>query len=304
MNTRQSSKKEWTLERKNALMGYIMVSPILVGILLFTVVPVFFSLYISFTDWDMLHPQTWVGLQNYQTIFSDKMLGIVTKNTLVYCVIAIPGAILFGMLLALAMNAKIRGVALYRTAFFMPNITTTVAVCIVWSWLYNKDYGLFNNLLKMVGLEPIKWISSKKMAMPSVAIMSVWQAMGYDMILLTAGLKGISETYYEAAKIDGANGWNIFWKITLPMLTPTLFFLVVTHCISYIQMFDAAYIMTEGGPGNSSLFYVYYIYREGFQNANMGYACALAWLLFLVILVLTMIVLKTQNKWVYYADGR
>ena len=253
MNTRQSSKKEWTLERKNALMGYIMVSPILVGILLFTVVPVFFSLYISFTDWDMLHPQTWVGLQNYQTIFSDKMLGIVTKNTLVYCVIAIPGAILFGMLLALAMNTKIRGVALYRTAFFMPNITTTVAVCIVWSWLYNKDYGLFNNLLKMVGLEPIKWISSKKMAMPSVAIMSVWQAMGYDMILLTAGLKGISETYYEAAKIDGANGWNIFWKITLPMLTPTLFFLVVTHCISYIQMFYLQHDRGRPGPRHAQL---------------------------------------------------
>ena len=173
MNTRQSSKKEWTLERKNALMGYIMVSPILVGILLFTVVPVFFSLYISFTDWDMLHPQTWVGLQNYQTIFSDKMLGIVTKNTLVYCVIAIPGAILFGMLLALAMNTKIRGVALYRTAFFMPNITTTVAVCIVWSWLYNKDYGLFNNLLKMVGwsrssgFPPKRWPCRRWRSCPS-----------------------------------------------------------------------------------------------------------------------------------------
>lgn len=300
MNTRQSSKKEWTLERKNALMGYIMVSPILVGILLFTVVPVFFSLYISFTDWDMLHPQTWVGLQNYQTIFSDKMLGIVTKNTLVYCVIAIPGAILFGMLLALAMNTKIRGVALYRTAFFMPNITTTVAVCIVWSWLYNKDYGLFNNILKMVGLEPVKWISSKKMAMPSVAIMSVWQAMGYDMILLTAGLKGISETYYEAAKIDGANGWNIFWKITLPMLTPTLFFLVVTHCISYIQMFDAAYIMTEGGPGHATRSFVMQIYNTAFEYFRMGEASAYAWVLFIAVMIITVIQFKVQDKWVNY----
>lgn len=300
MQTKGTALQGRTLEQKNAVMGYVMISPIIIGILLFSVIPVVFSLYISFTDWDMLHDQSWIGLQNYHTIFSDKMLGTVWKNTGLYCLIAIPGAIFFGLLLALAMNAKIRGVALYRTAFFMPNITTTVAVCIVWSWLYNKDFGLFNNILTSLGLEPIKWISSRKYAMPSVAIMSVWQAMGYDMILLTAGLKGIDETYYEAAMIDGANGWQRFWKITLPMLTPTLFFLVVTHCINYIQMFDAAYIMTEGGPGHATRSFVMQIYNTAFEYFRMGEASAYAWVLFIAVMIITVIQFKVQDKWVNY----
>ena len=198
------------------------------------------------------------------------------------------------------MNARIRGVALYRTAFFMPNITTTVAVCIVWTWLYNKDYGLINNVLNMLGLPSVRWISSQAWAMPSVAIMSIWQAMGYDMILLTAGLKGIDETYYEAAMIDGANGRQSFWRITLPMLTPTLFFLVVTHCISYIQMFDAAFIMTEGGPGYATRTIVMQIYNTAFEYFRMGEAASYAWVLFAVVFVITMIQFKLQDKWVNY----
>ena len=293
-------RKEPTLEQRNARIGYIMIAPILVGIGLFSVVPVVFSLFISFTDWDMLHEQTWIGLENYRTIFSGSMLGTVTKNTAVYCLIAIPGAIFFGLLLALALNARIRGVALYRTAFFMPNITTTVAVCIVWTWLYNKDYGLINNVLNMLGLPSVRWISSQAWAMPSVAIMSIWQAMGYDMILLTAGLKGIDETYYEAAMIDGANGRQSFWRITLPMLTPTLFFLVVTHCISYIQMFDAAFIMTEGGPGYATRTIVMQIYNTAFEYFRMGEAASYAWVLFAVVFVITMIQFKLQDKWVNY----
>ena len=294
------NKGAWTLEKRDSVMGWVMISPILVGIALFAVLPVLFSFYISFHEWDMLHEQQWVGAANYVKIFGDKMLGVISKNTFTYCIIAIPGAIFFGLLLALAMNAKIKGVALYRTAFFMPNITTTVAVCIVWSWLYNKDYGLFNNVLNMLGFESIKWITSKKMAMPSIAIMSIWQAMGYDMILLTAGLKGIDETYYEAAQIDGANGWQSFWKITLPMLTPTLFFLVVTHCVSYIQMFDAAFIMTEGGPGHATRTFAMQIYNTAFEYFRMGEAASYAWVLFAIVFVITVIQFKLQDKWVNY----
>ena len=301
MNTgKLKSKGAWTLEKRNSVMGWVMISPILVGIALFAVLPVLFSFYISFHEWDMLHEQQWVGAANYVKIFGDKMLCVISKNTFTYCIIAIPGAIFFGLLLALAMNAKIKGVALYRTAFFMPNITTTVAVCIVWSWLYNKDYGLFNNVLNMLGFDSIKWITSKKMAMPSIAIMSIWQAMGYDMILLTAGLKGIDETYYEAAQIDGANGWQSFWKITLPMLTPTLFFLVVTHCVSYIQMFDAAFIMTEGGPGHATRTFAMQIYNTAFEYFRMGEAASYAWVLFAIVFVITVIQFKLQDKWVNY----
>lgn len=301
MNVNQVQKKNyWTLEKRNSAIGFLMVSPILIGILIFFVVPVIFSLYISFHEWDMLHEPSWIGLENYKTIFGGEMLGIIFKNTFVYCIIAIPGAIFFGLLLALAMNTNIRGVALYRSAFFMPNITTTVAVCIVWSWLYNKDYGLFNNMLTMVGLEPIGWITTQAWAMPSVAIMTVWQAMGYDMILLTAGLKGISESYYEAAMIDGANSWQRFRRITLPMLTPTLFFLLVTHCISYMQMFDAAFIMTEGGPGYATRSIVMQIYNTAFEYFRMGEAAAYAWVLFAVVFVITIFQFKLQDKWVNY----
>ena len=293
-------RKERTLQQRNAIMGYVMVSPIIIGILLFSVVPVFFSLFISFNNWDMLHPREWVGLANYKGIFSGSTLGTVWKNTGTYCAIAIPGAIFFGLLLALAMNAKIRGVALYRTAFFMPNITTTVAVCIVWMWLYNKDFGLLNNILRGLGLPPVKWISSRQWAMPSVSFMSIWQGMGYDMILITAGLKAIDETYYEAAMIDGANGWQSFWRITLPMLTPTLFFLTVTHCINYVQMFDAAYILTEGGPGKATTTVVMQIYNTAFQYFRMGEASSYAWVLFAVVLLMTIGQFKLQDKWVNY----
>lgn len=295
-----SKQKGMTLEKRNAIWGAIMVSPIMIGIALFSILPVLFSFYISFHQWDMLHDPTWIGLDNYIEVFTGRMLPILSKNTLVYCGIAIPGAIIFGMLLALAMNSKIKGVALYRTAFYLPNITTTVAVCIVWSWLYNRDYGLFNNILNMLGFDSIKWITSKKMAMPSVAIMTVWQAMGYDMILLTAGLKAIDETYYEAAQIDGSSSWNTFWKITLPMLTPTLFFLVVTHCIGYIQMFDASFIMTEGGPGNATRTFSMHIYNTAFEYFKMGEAAGYAWVLFAIIFVITLIQFGLQNKWVNY----
>ncbi len=300
MRTSSATLPARTFKHRNTLMGYFMVSPILIGILLFTVIPVFFSFYISFTDWNMLQEHTWVGLGNYQKIFSDPMLGTVSRNTLIYCAIAIPGAILFGLLLALALNAKIGGIALYRTAFFMPNITTTVAVCIVWMWLYNKNYGLFNNVLNMFGLPGVKWISSRSWAMPSVAFMSIWQAMGYDMILITAGLKSIDETYYEAAYIDGAGGWQRFWRITLPMLTPTLFFLVVTHCISYIQMFDAAFILTDGGPGHASRTIVMQIYYTAFEFFRMGEASSYAWVLFFGVFVITILQFKLQDKWVNY----
>jgi multiple sugar transport system permease protein len=300
MRSNLANKPARTFSNRNTLAGYLMVSPILIGILLFTIIPVVFSFYISFTDWNMLHDHTWIGLSNYRKIFSDPMLGTVSRNTLVYCAIAIPGAILFGLLLALAMNVKIRGISLYRTAFFMPNITTTVAVCIVWTWLYNKNYGLFNNILHLVGHPGIKWISSQAWAMPSVAFMSIWQAMGYDMILITAGLKGIDETYYEAAYIDGAGNWQRFFRITLPMLTPTLFFLVVTHCIQYVQMFDAAFILTKGGPGHSSRTIVMQIYYTAFEYFRMGEAASYAWVLFFGVLLITILQFRLQDKWVNY----
>lgn len=295
-----NTKKRTTLKKQNAIAGYLLVSPILVGILLFTVVPVFFSLFISFTDWNMLHDYNWVGIKNYVDVLGSRMFKTISGNTLVYCVIAIPGSIIAGLLLALALNSSIRGKAFYRSAFFLPNITTTVAVAIVWTWLYNENYGLINALLNVFGLPNVKWISSRAWAMPSVAIMSIWQAMGYDMIILIAGLKNIDSTYYEAAKIDGANGFSAFRKITIPLLSPTLFFLLVTHCISYMQMFDAAYIMTKGGPGHATRTIVMQIYYTAFEFFRMGEAASYAWLLFIVVMAITLLQFKLQDKWVNY----
>ena len=289
-----------SMRQRDQRTGMIMISPILFGILCFSIIPVFFSLFISFTSWNMMTPWSFMGIQNYVTVFSDKMLGTIWSNTLKYIAIAIPGAIVCGLLLALALNGNIRGVPLYRTAFFLPNITTTVAVCVVWAWMYDKNYGLFNNVLSLVGISPVPWISSRSWAMASVAIMSIWQAMGYDMIIISAGLKSIDDTYFEAVFIDGASKIQSFLYITIPMLTPTLFYLLVMHFISFFQMFDAAFVMTRGGPGHATTTIVMQIYDVAFAYFRMGEASTYAWILFVVIFAITIVQFITQKKWVNY----
>jgi multiple sugar transport system permease protein len=293
-------KRMSPLQKREERMGMLMASPIFISIICFSVIPVLFSAFISFTSWNMMTPWDWVGLKNYTTVFTGKMLGIVWRNTFKYIAIAIPGSIVMGLLLALALNTRMRGVALYRTAFFLPNITTTVAVCVVWAWLYDKNYGFINNALNVFHVGPIDWLSSRKFSMVSIAIMSIWQAMGYDMIIFSAGLKSIDETYYEAARIDGASFLQQFFRITLPMLTPTLFYLFVMHFIGFFQMFDAAFVMTSGGPGNSTMTIVMQIYDTAFTYFRMGEASAYAWVLFAVVFVITIVQFSLQNRWVNY----
>ena len=289
-----------TFRQRDELVGYAMISPILLGILFFSVVPIVFSVFISFTSWNMMGPWEWIGLQNYTTMFNDRMLGVVWWNTFIYVLIAVPGSIAMGLVLAMAVSAGIRAAPFYRTIFFLPNITTTVAIVIVWSWLYDRNFGLFNNLLALVGIDPVPWLTSTAWAMPSIAFMGIWQAMGYNMIILAAGLSGIDETYYEAAKIDGASGLRSFVHITIPMLTPTLFFLVVMQFIGFFQMFDAAFVMTAGGPGHATTTIVLHIYRTAFSFFRMGEASAYAWLLFAVVFLMTGIQFALQKRWVNY----
>jgi len=299
--TGKEKRRGMTFRQKDALVGYLMISPIMLGILFFAIVPIIFSLFISFTSWNMITPWEWVGLANYRTMFNDRMLGIIWSNTLTYVLIGIPGSIIVGLLLALGVStAGLRGGPFYRTVFFLPNITTTVAIVIVWSWLYDRHFGLFNNILAIVGIAPVPWLSSTAWAMPSIAFMAIWQAMGYNMIILAAGLKGIDETYYEAAKIDGASKLKCLRYITLPMLTPTLFFLVVMQFIGFFQMFDAAFVMTQGGPGHATNTIVLHIYRTAFTFFRMGEASAYAWLMFAVVFVVTGIQFALQKKWVTY----
>ena len=286
--------------------GWLFAAPAIIGFVVLTLLPMIFSLYWSMTDFNVFRSVTnFIGLDNYRHMFSSSELYFkdALKATGYYSILNVPASILFSFSVALMLSSSIRGRGIFRSIFYLPSIIPAVASCMVWVWLLNQQYGLINIVLKAVGITPPGWIWDKNTVIPTLVMINLWSTGG-TMVIFLAGIMSIPKVYYEALVMDGGNAFHKLIYITVPMVTPTIFFNSIMAIIGSLQVFTQGYIMTEGGPGNSSLFYVYYIYREGFQNANMGYACALAWLLFLVILVLTMIVLKTQNKWVYYADGR
>jgi multiple sugar transport system permease protein len=212
----------------------------------------------------------------------------------------VPISTVLALFFALMMNQKLRAITLYRTAYFLPVVSSTVAVALVWSWIYAKDFGLLNYLLRQAGIAPIAWLSSTAWAMPAVIIMSIWGNLGVGIVIFLAGLQSISQTYYEAAEVDGANRWQQFWRITLPLITPSLFFYFIITMIDAFQTFEQIYIMTRGGPVNSTTTIVYYIYRNAFRNFKMGYASAQAIVLFFIIMVLTLIYWRLQERWVTY----
>ena len=286
--------------------GWLFAAPAIIGFVVLTLLPMIFSLYWSMTDFNVFRSVTnFIGLDNYRNMFGSSELYFkdALKATGYYSILNVPASILFSFSVALMLSSSIRGRGIFRSIFYLPSIIPAVASCMVWVWLLNQQYGLINTVLKAVGITPPGWIWDKKTVIPTLVMINLWSTGG-TMVIFLAGIMSIPKVYYEALVMDGGNAFHKLIYITVPMVTPTIFFNSIMAIIGSLQVFTQGYIMTEGGPGNSSLFYVYYIYREGFQNANMGYACALAWLLFMVILVLTMIVLKTQNKWVYYADGR
>ena len=303
---RQAIKSMESYKRREQAAGWIFAAPAIIGFIVFTLLPMLFSLYWSMTDFNVFKSDThFIGFANYQEMFSSKDLYFSDslKATAYYSLLNVPVSILFSFSIALMLSSDIKGRGIFRSIFYLPSILPAGASCMVWIWLLNQQYGLINIVLKSVGITPPGWIWDKNTVIPTLVMINLWSTGG-TMVIFLAGIMSIPKVYYEALVMDGGNAFHKLIYITVPMVTPTIFFNSIMAIIGSLQVFTQGYIMTEGGPGNSSLFYVYYIYREGFQNANMGYACALAWLLFLVILVLTMIVLKTQNKWVYYADGR
>ena len=296
-----AAKRMRNRKMRDQAAGWLFAAPAIIGFVVLTLLPMIFSLYWSMTDFNVFRSVTnFIGLDNYRNMFSSSELYFkdALKATGYYSILNVPASILFSFFVALMLSSSIRGRGIFRSIFYLPSIIPAVASCMVWVWLLNQQYGLINTVLKAVGITPPGWIWDKKTVIPTLVMINLWSTGG------TMGIMSIPKVYYEALVMDGGNAFHKLIYITVPMVTPTIFFNSIMAIIGSLQVFTQGYIMTEGGPGNSSLFYVYYIYREGFQNANMGYACALAWLLFLVILVLTMIVLKTQNKWVYYADGR
>jgi multiple sugar transport system permease protein len=279
---------------------WIFLAPTLFGLLFGTLGPVLGAIGISFTDWDVITPPIFAGLDNYRKLVDDPTFSKALVNTLYYVGVMVPVSTVLSLFFAFLLNQKLRGVTWYRTAYFLPVVSSTVAVALVWSWIYAKDFGLLNFMLRQIGAEPVAWLSSTTWAMPAVIIMAVWGNLGAGIIIFLAGLQAIPESYYEAAAIDGANSTNKFFRITIPLITPSLFFYFIITMISAFQAFESIYVMTRGGPVNSTTTMVYYIYRNGFRNFKMGYASSQAIVLFVVIMVLTLIYWRLQDRWVMY----
>jgi len=298
---RPTNRSSLRLRRREMTAAYGFLLPNLLGFAVFTFFPVLAALVISFTDWDLLQPPVWVGLENYRTLLADPLFAQVLKNTALYVLGTVPLQMALALAVALALNQRIPGQLFFRTAYFMPVVASTVAVALVWRWIFNYDFGLLNSFLYMIGIQdPPNWLGSTRWALLSIIIMSIWQQVGYSMVLFLAGLQGVPQQLYEAAKIDGAGPWARFAFITLPMLSATTFFVLVISVINSFQVFDQALIMTQGGPANATNTIVYHIYRNAFQFFKMGYASAMAWVLFAIIFVVTLLQFRYQRRWVNY----
>jgi multiple sugar transport system permease protein len=298
----RSSKLLW----REALDGYLFIAPWLIGFVLFVAGPMLGAVVLSLMRWDLIGEPQWVGLENFRWLFTSRLVGISLWNTAFYTFLSVPLGLVASLGAALLLNQRLHLQSWFRTAFYLPAVTPAVASAILWLWILNPDIGLANSLLRTLGLAPLKWIYDPALAKPTLVLMSLW-GIGNTMIVFLAGLQGIPQSLYEVAEIDGANWWQRFRNVTLPMLSPVILFNMIVSIIASFQVFTSAYLLTTGmatsGPQNSLLFTVLYIYRLGFEQANMGAAAALAWLLFLIILVFSLIQLRLSRMWVYYEGG-
>ncbi|MGC8740755.1 MAG: extracellular solute-binding protein [Candidatus Sumerlaeaceae bacterium] len=288
--------------------GYAFVAPWLVGFVLFTLGPVLASLYLSFCRYDLLTPPKWVGLRNIVELVTDPVFWISLKNTLYYSALVVPGTLVMSLGLAMLLNTGVRGTTFFRAVYYLPALTAGVATSLLWRWIFNPQLGLFNMFLNWVGLPGPEWLTSPRWAMPAIIIMSIWGGVAGPMLIYLAGLQGIPQHLYEAAAIDGASRWQMFRHVTLPMLSPTIFFNLIMAIIGSFQVFTTVFVMTAntaasqepGGPANSTMVYVLYLYQTGFRYLAMGKACAMAWILFLIILGLTLWNYRMSQRWVHY----
>lgn len=280
---------------------YLYLAPVLIGMIVFSSGAIIMSFAISFTEWQIIRPPEWVGLQNYIDIFQSEFFWTIFWNTLYFVVLNLPLSIILPLLIAIVLNQKIKGVKFFRTVYFLPVISSMVAVALVWSWLYRPEYGLLNYILnKFFGITGPRWLENRVWAMPAIVLMSVWKNLGYNMVIFLAGLQNIPAALYEVSDIEGASGWQKFHRITVPLLSPTIFFVTIITLISSFQVFEQTYILTKGGPANSTLTLSYYIYQNAFMYFRMGSAAALSYVLFAIIFIITMIQFKLQKKWVHY----
>jgi multiple sugar transport system permease protein len=289
--------------RRRTLLGYLFLSPWLLGLLAFTLFPILAVFGLGFMKYGIFGRPTWIGIQHYRDIFTDDRLFLTTLgNTLYFVALSVPLSTVIGFLLAVALNTRLIGQTIFRTAFYVPSIVPQVAAVLLFVWLFHPQIGLINFALDLLGLEGPNWLGRPQWAKPAIVIMGLW-GVGGGMIIYLAGLQSIPQHLYEAAEIDGATEMRRFLTITIPMMTPTLFYNLVIGIIGSFQVFVTAYVATQGGPLNSTLFYVLYLYRYAFEEFKLGYASAMAWILFLLVLALTVVVFRSSSSWVYYESG-
>jgi multiple sugar transport system permease protein len=274
----------------------LFLLPSMLGFFIFILTPIIASFGISFTDWDLVNNLHFIGLQNYIELFKDASFWQAFRNTLEFIVGYLPLVTIFGLIAALLVNSKIKCKSLFRGIYFLPVVTSWVAVSLVWKWLFNPSYGLLNYLLSLIHIQGPQWLQDPKTAMFAIVLTSVWKDIGFIMVIYLGGLQSIDLSYYEAAEVDGANGWQQFWKITLPLLRKTTFFVMTISLINSFQVFDQVNIMTGGGPGNATNVIVQSVYNHAFRYFQMGYATSESWILFVVILIVTIIQMKGQNS--------
>ncbi len=284
---------------RNIIDGYICILPWIIGFLGFTAGPIVFSLWVSFNHYDVLSPPKFAGIDNYINMVNDELFWQSLKVTTIYVLGAVPTGVVAGYALALLLNQKVIGLSVWRTAFYMPAVVPGLAAAYLFAWMFNSDIGLINGALRMIGIQGPQWFGSREWVLPAFMLMHIWAAGG-GLILYLAALQGVPTTLYDAAVVDGANAWQKFWNVTLPLTSPVVFFVFLTGMIGSFQVFTAGYIVTGGGPANASLFYVLYLYRSGWQHFEMGYAASLAWVLFLIIMLLTLLSLRASQRMVYY----
>ena len=298
-----SLSKPWhrTSKGKETFTFYLFILPWALGFLIFTVGPIIASLVLSFTRYDMMLPPKFVGLGNFAELLKDPLFYKSMSNTLYIVALAVPLGLVSSFTIAMLLNQDLRGMAAYRTAYYIPSIVPAVASATLWLYLLQPQWGLVNGLLRGIGLSGPGWLASEAWAKPAIILMMVWGSGG-NMVIYLAALQDISKELYEAAEIDGANGWSKFWHVTLPLMTPTIFFTVVMSIIGTFQVFSAIFVLTDGmgGPINATLVYLIYVFRNAFAFFRMGYASSMAWILFMIILLLTWIQFRVASYWVYY----
>lgn len=287
------------LARAEAVAGYLFILPWLIGFAVFLAGPMIASLYFSFTHYELVKPPEWSGLGNYSNALTDPLVWQSLKVSAIYSVVVVPLGMVFSFLVALLLNQRVKGLSLLRSIFYLPVLIPAAVSSILFGWLFNPEFGLINTALSLVHIKGPLWLFSTSWALPTLMILNLW-TIGGPMLIYLAGFQGIPTDLYEAASIDGAGAIRRFLSVTIPMVTPVIFFNLIMGIIGSFQSFTSSYVLTAGGPDNATLFYLLYLYQNAFQNFRMGYASALAWILFLIILALSLFVLRSSAAWVYY----